>query len=236
MIFAALCFFITVLCAPPVQAASCSVTLAEYFLIGSGQQVLQYQVTLRSHATGMMSAHLMVQAGGTTRSATFNADFEPNPLNKFPSNPPEYDVVVLFPWERGPSPSVALEVNGAPCSSSVALQSNEIDPVLVPFDDAGIKLSRDLQISTVSQNAFVQRVTPIYPDMAKDRGISGSVQVAVVVGKGGRVISSWILQTSHSDLLDNAALDAARASTFQEPQSGGQPVIAAYRIEYTFAL
>lgn len=219
----------------PAQASDCPVRIAEYFLIGSGQKLLQYQVTLRSPGTGMSVVTLAAQGTGVTRRATFNADFEPDPLVKFPV-PREYNVVVLFPWDRNLAPSMALEVNGVPCSDSVGLKQNDVDPTPVPFDDAGIAIGQDLSVSVVSQNAFVERVAPRYPEAAKEQGVSGSVVLAVVVGMGGRVISSWILQTSHSNLLDNAALEAARASRFQEPQSGGRPVVAAYRIEYNFSL
>jgi len=51
-----------------------------------------------------------------------------------------------------------------------------------------------------------------YPELAKSQGINGSVTVAVIVGRGGKVLSAKAVDGP--DLLRNAAVSAARNALF----------------------
>jgi TonB family protein len=206
--------------------------IAHYFLIATGSKLQEYEVTLQSQTTLTTAVELVVQTHATTRKAAFNATFAPNPRDKVN---PTYDVIVIFPWEHGEAPRVMLDGYGNLCGP-VELQSSGVSQPLLTFDDRNITLQQDLSVSIVSQSGFVNKVTPVYPEEAKEQGISGRVQIAVVVGTKGRVLTAWVFKSSLSNLLDDAALTAAKASTFEEPQSAGQPSIEAFTIEYDFAI
>ena len=81
---------------------------------------------------------------------------------------------------------------------------------------------------------FVDRVSPSYPDIAREQGAQGTAIVLATVGPKGNVISVQIDQSTGNKLLDQSALAAARTSRFQPPQIDGKPATETYRIVYTF--
>jgi periplasmic protein TonB len=83
---------------------------------------------------------------------------------------------------------------------------------------------------------FVNKVAPDYPDLAQQEHIEGQVTVDVTIGPDGRVEGVQLVKSSGSKLLDDAALDAARASTFRPPLVNGIPTSRDYLIIYTFSL
>lgn len=81
---------------------------------------------------------------------------------------------------------------------------------------------------------FIDRVSPSYPDIAREQGASGTAIVLATVGSRGNVISVAIDQSTGNRLLDQAALSAARSSRFEPPEIDGKPATETYRIVYTF--
>ncbi|HXW75876.1 MAG TPA: energy transducer TonB [Candidatus Eremiobacteraceae bacterium] len=80
------------------------------------------------------------------------------------------------------------------------------------------------------------RVTPDYPDLARDQNVQGDVTVRISVGADGSVLAAEVVTSSGSAALDRAALAAARASRFKPPTANGVPVQRDYLIVYTFTL
>jgi periplasmic protein TonB len=83
---------------------------------------------------------------------------------------------------------------------------------------------------------FVDRVSPLYPDIAREQGAQGTAIVLATVGPKGTVISVAIDQSTGNKVLDQSALSAARSSKFQPPEIDGKPATETYRIVYTFSL
>jgi TonB family protein len=83
---------------------------------------------------------------------------------------------------------------------------------------------------------FVDRVSPAYPDIAREQGAQGTAIVLATVGPKGNVISVQVDQSTGNKLLDQAALSAARSSRFEPPEIDGRPATETYRIVYTFDL
>lgn len=83
---------------------------------------------------------------------------------------------------------------------------------------------------------FINEVRPEYPDIAKETGQQGSAVVLVTIGPKGNVVSAKIGQSAGNAMLDQAALKAARASTFQAPRIDGKAATETYRIVYNFSL
>jgi periplasmic protein TonB len=81
---------------------------------------------------------------------------------------------------------------------------------------------------------FVDRVAPVYPDIAREQGAQGTAIVLATVGPKGNVISVALDQSAGNKMLDQSALAAARGSRFQPPEIGGKPATETYRIVYTF--
>jgi TonB family protein len=90
--------------------------------------------------------------------------------------------------------------------------------------------------SPITDADYVVKVTPRYPQAAVRADIQGRVIVAATVGSDGRLLAWSIRVSSGSTILDDAALDAARESTYRAPMFGGIAIQRSYTILYTFAL
>jgi protein TonB len=89
---------------------------------------------------------------------------------------------------------------------------------------------------TVVDARFIHEVQPDYPAIAKEQGAEGTAVVFATVGPKGNVMSTRIDQSTGNRLLDQAALSAARESSFEAPEINGREATETYRIVYTFAL
>ncbi len=74
--------------------------------------------------------------------------------------------------------------------------------------------------------ALVEHVAPSYPRRARELGVEGTVRLRVVVEADARVSAVEIVTSSGSDLLDEAAAEAARDWTFRPALDEGTPVRA----------
>ena len=83
---------------------------------------------------------------------------------------------------------------------------------------------------------FVRKGVPEYPELALEQHVEGQVTIRVTIGPDGRVEDATLVRSSGSKLLDDAALDAARTSTFRPPLVNGVPTARDYLIVYTFSL
>lgn len=83
--------------------------------------------------------------------------------------------------------------------------------------------------------AFRVRQEPAYPERARRAGAAGVVGVRIVLDASGAVRQVELTASSGSRLLDEAALAAARASTFEPATRNRAPVeseaVANYRFE-----
>lgn len=83
---------------------------------------------------------------------------------------------------------------------------------------------------------FLRKSVPDYPDLAQQEHVEGKVTVRVTIGPDGSVENVALVESSGSKLLDDAALQAARSSTFRPPLENGVPTTRDYLIIYTFCL
>ena len=83
--------------------------------------------------------------------------------------------------------------------------------------------------------SFLSRQEPVYPERARRTGVEGVVGVRIALAADGSVRQVELTQSSGSRLLDEAALAAARASTFAPASRNRTPVeseaVASYRYE-----
>lgn len=90
--------------------------------------------------------------------------------------------------------------------------------------------------SPITGADFGIQVKPTYPQAALRAAIHGQVVVAITVGSDGRLLASSIRSSSGSTLLDDAALDAVRESTYRPPVLLGVPMQRSYTVLYVFTL
>ena len=79
-------------------------------------------------------------------------------------------------------------------------------------------------------------VTADYPEIAKQAGVEGWVLVHVLVGRDGRIVDLRVDERRHVPMLDQSALDAARAFVFEPATSNGHRVAAWVDIPFHFTL
>jgi len=83
--------------------------------------------------------------------------------------------------------------------------------------------------------SFLTRQEPAYPERARRAGAEGVVGVRITLAADGSVRQVELTQSSGSRLLDEAALEAARSSSFAPASRNRSPVaseaVASYRFE-----
>ena len=98
-------------------------------------------------------------------------------------------------------------------------------------DDQARELSR---IPTDVFPECMYRPIPEYPDSARDCGIEGSVLVSLYLDSIGNIIEVEIYRSSGSDILDQAAIDAAWRSKWTPAQRTGVGVSVWTSVYYEF--
>jgi periplasmic protein TonB len=81
---------------------------------------------------------------------------------------------------------------------------------------------------------LVNRVTPMYPPLARQTRISGTVKLHAIIGKDGTVQQLQVV--SGHPLLVQAALDAVRQWRYQPTLLNGEPVEVDTEIDVIFSL
>lgn len=80
----------------------------------------------------------------------------------------------------------------------------------------------------------LHKVAPVYPDAAREAGVSGQVMVQALIGKNGRVRETMIVHSI--PMLDGAAITAVEQWEFRPAKSNGEPVAVWVAIPVKFAL
>lgn len=80
----------------------------------------------------------------------------------------------------------------------------------------------------------VTRVPPQYPDLAREAGVDGTVQVQALVGKDGKVRDVRV--TKSIPMLDDAAKNAVRQWVFKPALSNNKPVAVWVAVPVKFSL
>jgi protein TonB len=132
------------------------------------------------------------------------------------------NVTVAVP---SPAPSAAAPVASSTSGAAVAVATQGEVLAAAPAPVAEVFVPP----------AFLFRQEPAYPERARRAGVEGVVGVRIALAADGAVRQVELTQSSGSRLLDEAALAAARASTFSPASRNRSPVgaeaVASYRFE-----
>lgn len=80
----------------------------------------------------------------------------------------------------------------------------------------------------------ITKVNPEYPDIARDAGVEGTVQVQALVGKDGRVMKTQV--TKGVPMLNDAAEAAVKRWVFKPALSNNKPVVVWVAVPIAFKL
>ena len=87
--------------------------------------------------------------------------------------------------------------------------------------------------STLTRTHYV---APKFPDVARQRGIDGWVDVEFTVGTDGRVSDAAVVAAQPAGIFDKAALDAVSRWRYQPVVREGQPVSESVRVRLRFTV
>jgi protein TonB len=114
------------------------------------------------------------------------------------------------PQAQGTAPAVASTPAPTPMPTKPSCSQPHVDPT--------------------TKNA----VLPDYPEIAREQGASGTAEVKVTLDANGAVLAASIQQGTGSKVLDDAAIVAAKASTFSPEIDNCQPVGGVYLFRADF--
>jgi TonB family protein len=129
-----------------------------------------------------------------------------------------------------PAPPAAVPVATVPAAAPVASVAS------LTAEPKGVSVAPPAPVAEVFvPPAFRARQEPAYPERARRAGVAGVVGVRIALAADGTVRRVELTASSGSRLLDEAALEAARASTFEPATRNRAPVeseaVANYRFE-----
>ena len=108
-------------------------------------------------------------------------------------------------------------------------------PAVPGVRDATGNVPQRLRVGGNVQSAnLINKVTPVYPPLAKQARIQGTVSFAVIIGKDG-AIQDMTLISGHP-LLVPAATDAVKQWVYKPTLLNGQPTEVETQIDVNFTL
>ncbi|WP_175026450.1 MULTISPECIES: energy transducer TonB [Burkholderia] len=147
---------------------------------------------------------------------------EPKPVQKAVPTPQ--------PVSQAPSPTpapAAVDPTPAPAAPAPAAPAAAPGPARETM-----QVSAPKNVSALSCN-FVK---PTYPSMSRRRGETGTAYVHFIIGVTGKIESVQLQKSSGYPRLDEAALEATRASTCPPYLENGQAIRAAHTLPFNFTL
>jgi len=145
-------------------------------------------------------------------------------MEKFEEPPPE---------ER---PKVAVEAESEVEEAVETIAATEFEEDLIRTMPTGpeIEIVPYYKVEVKPKPIFIPR--PQYPDLARQAGIEGKTVVKALVDIDGSIIAAKILKSSGNQMLDQAALAAARKSKFTPAKQRDKFVRVWVAIPVTFIL
>ncbi len=143
------------------------------------------------------------------------------------------------PMER---PAVPLETEDEDVPDDVTIADTELDldaPVVdipPPLQKGDVEVEEEvLEFWVVEQKPeLIQRVNPVYPEMARRAGLQGQVIVAFIVTREGRVAEPRVLKGP--EIFRVAALEAVRQFRFKPAMQNGRAIAVRMTIPIRFRL
>lgn len=119
-----------------------------------------------------------------------------------------------------------FEIGGAGDGENVALRIPQAEPGGDPLPDEFVATEED--------PVLISLPAPIYPEMARQAEVEGTVVIRALVGKDGQVKSAIV--TASIPMLDEAALAAVRLAVFKPALQQQRPVAVWVQIPMRFRL
>ncbi len=92
-------------------------------------------------------------------------------------------------------------------------------------------------VAGVSNPVLIDKIQPIYPELARKAGIQGKVFLQAIVGRDGAVKDVTVLSTTAPNLgFEQAAMDAVRKWKYKPGEQNGRPVDVYFNVAVDFTI
>ena len=150
-----------------------------------------------------------------------------------PVAPPTVGVAVPVPdAEAPPEQTIASQEEIASATPGVENTGGDNIVVAPPAEDELPKFGEYVYVEELPE--AITKVQPVYPELARDAGVDGTVMVQALVGKDGKVKDAKVVKSIN--MLDQAALDAVKNWVFKPALSNNKPVAVWVAVPVRFSL
>jgi protein TonB len=156
----------------------------------------------------------------------------PKPAVKPKVQPRPQPTAKPMPQSDAPSPIAAPAPDPTPPAPPAPAAAAQPEAAAPAVGRPTMALSAPKDISHLSCNI----VQPDYPTMAKRRGETGTAVIGFVLGVSGKLENIALKKSSGSSRLDEAALDAVRASACKTYKENGEAIRAVTSVPFVFSL
>ena len=189
---------------------------------------------------------LSPQADATPAAVQSPAEPPPKRVHIEPARPHVAAPPSRVPPPRTPAAAPAHTVTPAPpaapvqpqAAASVASPPAQTATASTSASSAASAAHETIAIAPPKQvnHADCRIVKPTYPELSKRREETGTATVRFVIGTTGAIETVTLVKSSGFQRLDDAALQALRASTCQPYVENGTPIRASYTQAFAFGL
>jgi protein TonB len=109
-----------------------------------------------------------------------------------------------------------------------------IESVLTRPVPQPIATIRPLRISAMMEGNLIHRVEPVYPSIARQVGVQGTVVIRAFIGRSGMIERAEVV--SGHPMLTHAAYDAVRQWKYRPYYLNGEPVEVETQVTVNFIL
>ncbi len=149
-----------------------------------------------------------------------------------PVAPPTVAVPVPVPdAEAPPEQTIASQEELSASTPGVATEGDQL-VVAPPSEDELPKFGDYVYVEELPE--AVSKPAPVYPDIAREAGVDGTVMIQALVGKDGRVKDIRVVKPI--PMLNKAAEDAVRQWVFKPALSNNKPVAVWVAVPVRFTL
>ena len=147
--------------------------------------------------------------------------------------PPAAAIPVPVPDAEAPKEQTIMSQEEIATSTpGVAEEGNGQQIVVAPSEDELPKFGDYVYVEELPE--AVTRISPAYPDLAREAGVDGTVMVQALVGKDGKVKDVRVVKSI--PMLDESAKAAVRQWVFKPALSNNKPVAVWVGVPVKFSL
>ena len=147
--------------------------------------------------------------------------------------PPAAAIPVPVPDAEAPQEQTIMSQEEIATSTPGMAEAGEGQQIVVaPSEDDLPRFGDYVYVEELPE--AVTRIAPIYPDLAREAGVDGTVMVQALVGKDGKVKDVRVVKSI--PMLDDAAKSAVRQWVFKPALSNNKPVAVWVGVPVKFSL